>query len=364
MPESERRRVPFRALINKTTHSEVRYFILKMSLNTNSIIDILLQKGGDVPKKKKGVKSSPKKKNNIKKMPLVGGMPLSNGVAFFTQDFLVIGMKDEDRNLEVTSFKLAKIHKKIGFLFIPFLRGAAIMIQNLYFYLKLLWHKRKFVKRQLRKKTKFERFLLRLDSYFNQLLILLVIIGFFDYLVLRMNSGVAYGGIGFIYSIIASILIITMFLVFFAIFIFFRRVGSEMFHYHSVEHQVLNSFEKNGKGDESSIAKAEQFHYRCSAPVFGWSIVFLAFFINCFMAYNLNSFGSFVVTVLLLILSYSVAYELVRLSVFSKSRFLINIFILPFTFLQYITLKQPTHEQVLVGKKTFEKILSLEKMGK
>jgi len=294
-----------------------------------------------------------------KRTPL-GGMPFADGVMLRTRNNMAIAMVDDSGRLEVASFNLKNIRSKFGFLSMPFVRGIFFFIESIYFFIKVSLVKRPFIKKRLKQKPKHERLWTRLNQYLVYTIYFFLLIGFFDYLYVRLSGFVNLGGIYALYSFLFTLLYVSLFIVLFVLVSIGRKSDLDIFSYHGAEHKIIDAYEKNGKVSLESLKKARLINDRCSVATFFWAIVILSFLVTFLKISQAGWFLGFLTTLGLVFVSFSFAYELVRIAYTSGSKFMKAIFISPLYILQVPLTHEPDERHLKVGMIAFDEIMRLE----
>jgi len=319
-----------------------------------------------VVKRKARVKRKTVKKTNrrkVKKFISLGGMAFANGVMMRTRNNMVIAMADEAGKVEVVSFKQKNIRDNFSFLFAPFMRGILFFIENVYYFLKISWHKRPFVKKNLRQKPKHERLFGQLNQYLIYVIYILLIVGFFNYLYVKLNSGLQLDGIFALYSFLITFLYLCVFVVLFFLVSIARRDELNIFSYHGAEHKIIDTYERGEAVNLRNVEKSRLINDRCSITVFFWAAVILSFLITFL---NISAAGwlmGFLITLGLIFISFSFAYEIVKFAYSSGLSLLTWIFIKPLRIIQYVLTYNPDEKHIRVGLVAYDEVMRMEKAG-
>ena len=148
---------------------------------------------------------------------------------------------------------------------------------------------------------------------------------------------------------------------FFVIFVFLTALMPDMrrvYQYHGAEHKVINAFEETGRYGPDETSKHGTVHQRC-----GTSFIFMVLFVGI-IVHALVGWPEFWSRMLwriaLLPPVAGISYELIKLAGKHKSSRLLGILVAPGTWLQRITTRQPTEDQVEVAVKALEGALELD----
>jgi len=133
-----------------------------------------------------------------------------------------------------------------------------------------------------------------------------------------------------------------------------RRV----FQYHGAEHKVINAFEATGRYEKDEAGRYRTLHQRC-----GTSFIFTVLVVGIFV-HALVGWPSLLVRLgtrlLLLPIVAGLAYEVIKLAGAHKSSRLLGVLVAPGMWLQRITTRQPSDDQVEVAIRALEGALELD----
>jgi uncharacterized protein YqhQ len=134
-----------------------------------------------------------------------------------------------------------------------------------------------------------------------------------------------------------------------------RRV----FQYHGAEHKAINAYEAGETLDPATVQRHSLIHPRCGTAFLLWVMV-IAIFVFAF--FGRPAWYWLVATrVLLLPLIAGLAYELIRFAGKHSGNRVLTTLLAPGLWLQRLTTREPTLEQLEVSIKALNEVLSLEK---
>jgi uncharacterized protein YqhQ len=133
-----------------------------------------------------------------------------------------------------------------------------------------------------------------------------------------------------------------------------RRV----FQYHGAEHKVINAFEETGNYGEEEAAHYGRVHQRCGTS-FIFMVLFIGILVHALVGWPVWYWrlGS---RLLLLPVVAGVSYELVKLAGRYKSSRLLGALVTPGTWLQRITTREPSPDQVAVAVRAVAAAVELD----
>jgi len=133
-----------------------------------------------------------------------------------------------------------------------------------------------------------------------------------------------------------------------------RRV----FQYHGAEHKVINAFEETGR---YSIQEAEPYgtvHQRCGTS-FIFMVLFVGILVHALMGWP-SIYWRLLSRLIVLPIVAGISYELIKLAGKYKSAHLLRLLVAPGMWLQKITTREPTPDQVEVAIRALEGALELD----
>ena len=134
-----------------------------------------------------------------------------------------------------------------------------------------------------------------------------------------------------------------------------RRV----FQYHGAEHKVINAFEATGRYGHEEAGRYRTLHQRCGTS-FIFTVLVVGIFVHALVGWPTSIAVRLGTRLLLLPIVAGIAYELIRLAGAHKSSRLLGVMVAPGMWLQRITTRPPSDDQVEVAIKALEGALELD----
>jgi uncharacterized protein YqhQ len=148
---------------------------------------------------------------------------------------------------------------------------------------------------------------------------------------------------------------------FFVLFIWLVSFMPDMrrvFQYHGAEHKVINAFEATGSYDQERAGDHRTLHQRCGTS-FIFTVLFVGIVVHALVGWP-NLWVRLLSRLLLLPIVAGVSYELVKLAGARKSSRLLNVLVAPGMWLQHITTREPSRDQVEVAIRALDGALELD----
>ena len=313
-----------------------------------------------VAKPKIRKKNSGVSRSVAKKVP-IGGMSFANGLMMRTPNYMSVAIRDDVGRIEMSSFCIKDYRKKYPLFYIPFLRGVAYLLENLFFLAKLSIYKKRIEQKELRMKTKTQRIIRRSNQYLIYLLYSLIFLAVFNFIYSMLNSFSVINWENFLYNFLLTIFCIVLFVFLYIILAVSHKDKIEILEYHAVEHKIINAYEHTGKVDEKTLDKASHLHNRCGTFVLFWSFIVFSLLLSFLRVGVFNWFWGFILSIGLIFISFAIAYEFVRFIVTRRNKALFNTLVRPLYIFQSLTTHTPDEKHINLGIIVFQELLRMEK---
>ncbi|WP_339146822.1 MULTISPECIES: DUF1385 domain-containing protein [unclassified Sutcliffiella] len=160
----------------------------------------------------------------------------------------------------------------------------------------------------------------------------------------------------------AQVLIETVFklmlLLAYIYFISFTPIIKRVFQYHGAEHKVINAYENGKELNVSNIQAQSRLHYRCGSSFILFTVV-VGFFV--YLLVPTDPLWARVLNRLALIpVVLGISFEVLQLTNKVRDIPVLKVLGYPGLWLQLLTTKEPTDDQVEVAIQSFNRLLELE----
>ncbi|MBZ4663938.1 MAG: prmC [Caloramator sp.] len=283
----------------------------------------------------------------------VGGQAVIEGVMMRAQDKMAVAVRKPDGEIEVSVENIEPLYKKYKILSLPFIRGAAAMIESLIVGIKTLQYSASFYEDE-EDKSRFEKYL---DEKFKgkseniiMSLTLFTSFAFAIFLFVLLPTFAA----NFFKSKIQSNIYINLFegflrLIIFLVYIYLiskmediRRV----FEYHGAEHKSVFCFEAGIPLTVENVSKFSTLHPRCGTN-FLLIVMLISIFIFSFFGWP-NIIVRIVSRILLIPVVAGISYEIIKWLGKSNTG-LSRALAYPGLMLQRLTTRDPDEKQIEVA---------------
>jgi uncharacterized protein YqhQ len=150
-------------------------------------------------------------------------------------------------------------------------------------------------------------------------------------------------------------------LVFFVLFlaaVSFMPDMRRVFQYHGAEHKVINAFEETGRYQSQDADQFRTLHQRCGTS-FIFMVLFVGILVHALVGWPVW-YWRLISRLLLLPVVAGLSYELVKLAGAHKSNWLLGLLVAPGMWLQKITTREPSPDQIEVAIRALEGALALD----
>ena len=293
-------------------------------------------------------------KNMKNKFP-VGGQAIIEGVMMLSSDNVAMAIRRKDGSLELKKTKFSSLKNKNKFFNLPFIRGFVSLFEMLIVGTKALDFSAKRMELDYDNNSS-QKSKLRKNIENNLSYIISILLVFFIFIFLPYKTA-DYFNIqksNVFLNFLVGIIRISLFIIYLLIIGKFNDI-KKVFQYHGAEHITVNAWEKNLDLDAKKIVDLSTINPRCGTSfifiVLIISIIFFSitdsFFINFFKELPLYLRMSY--HIILVPLIAGISYEFLRISWRFEKIFLINILFKPGLWLQKLTTRKPTIEQIEVA---------------
>src|SRR5439155_43753 len=132
-----------------------------------------------------------------------------------------------------------------------------------------------------------------------------------------------------------------------------RRV----FQYHAAEHKAINAYEAGEELEPEVVQRYSLIHPRCGTAFLLWVMV-IAIFVFAF--FGRPAWYWLIATRILLLVIAGIAYELIRFAGKHSDNRILMTLLAPGLWLQRLTTRQPSLDQVEVSIRALQEVLALE----
>ncbi|MBI5026663.1 MAG: DUF1385 domain-containing protein [Nitrospirae bacterium] len=291
-------------------------------------------------------------------MKNIGGQAVIEGVMMRASKAWTVAVRGPQGNIFVKREGLIELPKPLKS---PVLRGVVALVQAITLGIKALsFSAEKSMGEEEKKPSSFSIGLIVLVSF-----ALALILFFLLPLYLTKLLGIVYPVIresSMAFNFIDGILRITLFLIYVVSITALKDIR-RVFQYHGAEHRVINAYESGVELTPEGVKNYSIIHPRCGTS-FLLIVMVLSIFLFSFIPKEWPFLEKFLSRVVLIPLIAGLSYEFIRFSSKKIDNPLIMAMAKPGLWLQRLTTRQPSTDQVEVAIQAMKEVLKMEEVNK
>ena len=280
----------------------------------------------------------------------VGGQAVIEGVMIRSPQYISTAVKSPNGKIYVRQEKFNSIAKKYKLSKIPIIRGAVVLIESLYIGIKTLYWSAEVAAEEENKNSNQDKE--EKGSLFQKMILISSVfiglglgIGLFFYLPLFLTDLLGIKE-GVLFNLVDGVIR----LVIFGIYIFLISLWKEfrrIFEFHGAEHKSIYTYEN---GEELTVDNAKKYttlHPRCGTS-FLLIVMVVSIIVFVFLG-RPDSISDKLIRFSFIPVIAGISYEFLKLSDRFKKNSIVRLFTLPGLWLQRVTTKEPSDEQLYIG---------------
>jgi uncharacterized protein YqhQ len=280
-----------------------------------------------------------------------GGQAVLEGVMMRGRDHWAVAVRKPDGDIHLEGFDIESIAKRYRVLRWPGLRGVIALGQALSIGLKALTIAANQSAEEDEKLTKGQ-------MAFSMTIALVIFVGvFIVFPAFVSNFARARAGSGLWLNVAEGVFRVLLFLGYLWLIGRMKEIR-RVFMYHGAEHKTIAAYEHGAELEPGSVDRFSTLHVRCGTNflliVMILTIIVFAFFGNPGLAWRIGS------RILAIPIIAGIAFELLRLGAKYHRSPVMRALMAPGLWLQKITTKPPTEDQIEVAIASFEKVRDME----
>ena len=266
-----------------------------------------------------------------------GGQAVIGGVLIQSPKGWSLGIRDKDDNLHRYYEPRIPLVQRNKFWSSPFIRGFGALIDSMYVGFKAITLSEKIYSKF---EDEEESLLSKVVTYSVLIAVLLLFIAGPRLLVEMINYPQI--GTGLIEGLFRGVIVII-----YVYLIGRTKDAQELFEYHGAEHMTIASYEDQQSLEFDNVMKYPKEHVRCGTS-FLFLIVLISLFTLPFIP-NLDIVMTTVTRLLHVVLVSMISYEVLKFNFKNSDSIIAKIFATPGIWVQKITTKNPSKEQIEVA---------------
>ena len=290
----------------------------------------------------------------------VGGQALLEGIMMRSGEDVAISVRSTDGTIRSKQRKFISARKKYKFFALPLVRGVVSFVESMMLSLSttndgvdMLGIEEEETKFEKWLKKKFGADLMTVLMPISIVLGLLLAVGIFIYLPSLFSGwiGRLFGGdIGIWRSVLEGVLKVLIFIGYILLISLMPDIR-RTFEYHGAEHKSIFCYEAGEELTVQNVRKYKRFHPRCGTS-FMFVMILIGIIIGFFIPFQ-NTLLRSVCKLMLLPLTVGIGFEFLMFAG-KHDNFLVRALSAPGIFMQRITTKEPSDDQIEVAIKSLK----------
>jgi uncharacterized protein YqhQ len=296
----------------------------------------------------------------------IGGQAVIEGVMMRAPGSLAIAVRKPDSSIVIRREKLVPLKERFRPLGWPVLRGIGVLIESLVWGMKALTYSANLAVEaeeegdaEEGKSSKSSKEMGGFAIAITMLLSIALGIGLFVILPERLASWVFERGIYF--NIADGLFRLTVFLVYILV-ISRSKYIARVFEYHGAEHKSIHMYEADEELTEDNALKYSPQHPRCGTA-FLMTVMVVGILIFSIFGKPDSIIERIGTRLLLLPFIAGISYEIIKLTSKRQNNRFVKLMMFPGLWLQKLTTKEPSKDQVEVALRSLKEVLAMEAEG-
>lgn len=296
------------------------------------------------------------------KLENVGGQAVIEGVMMRAPHSLVIAVRKPDNNVVVRRENLVPLKQRFRPFGWPILRGVAMLIESLIWGMKALTYSANQAIEEEDKEGDDSGKSQEMGKFTIAITMLLSFalgIGLFVILPERLANLISERSL--IFNIADGVIRLTVFLTYVLIISRIKHI-SRVFEYHGAEHKSIHAYEAGEELTEDNALKYSPQHPRCGTA-FLMTVMVVGILIFSIFGKPDSILVRIGTRLTLLPFIAGISYEIIKLSAKKQDNRFVRFMMLPGLWLQRLTTKEPSVDQIQVALRSLKEVLAMEADG-
>ncbi|MBI4651515.1 DUF1385 domain-containing protein [Candidatus Desantisbacteria bacterium] len=293
----------------------------------------------------------------------IGGQAVIEGVMMRGKNFYSIVVRKSDGQLVIHKDKLKSLPGRFPFLKLPILRGCAALIENLILGIKALsFSANQFLTDEAGGSKDSSKELSSVEIFLTILFSLGIGFILFFLFPLLLTNLIKNNFDIFRYTVIFNFIDGFFRVIIFILYIYIisgLKDIQRVFQYHGAEHKAVFNFESDSNLSVEHAMKFSPLHPRCGTS-FLLLVMVISILIFSFIPREISLMYKALWRLCMAPLIVGVSYEIIKLGGENLSNPFIKILMKPGLYLQKLTTREPTEDQIIVAITALKEVISLE----
>jgi uncharacterized protein YqhQ len=292
--------------------------------------------------------------DNCGRLRDVGGQAVIEGVMMRAPKSLVVAVRKPDQGIEILRQKIVPLKERFSLFKLPILRGLAVLVESLIWGVKALTYSANIaVEAEEGESSKgMSNFAIAITF----LISLVLGIGLFVILPERLANLVSDKGI--LFNIADGIIRLLVFFLYVVLISRSKQIA-RVFQYHGAEHKSIHTYEAGEELTEENAMKYSPVHPRCGTA-FLMTVMVLSIIVFSLFGKPESVLIRIGTRLVFIPIIAGVSYEIIKFASKRQNNFFVKLMVLPGLWLQKLTTKEPSVDQVEVAIRSLKEVLSME----
>jgi uncharacterized protein YqhQ len=299
----------------------------------------------------------------------VGGQAVIEGIMMRAPKTFTVVVRKPDGDLAIREDRWYSPMEKWPFLGKPFLRGCIVMYEALFNGIQALTYSAQEALGEEEEKLSPLALAGTIAMALGGAMLLFVVVPHLATLGVGTLTGTDLGVRSFWFHVIDGVIKVAIFIGYIALISMLKEIR-RVFEYHGAEHKSIHAYEK---GEELTVENAKKYptlHARCGTAflllvlvfsILMFTLVFPLFPKDIFVNKVVTNIFFILVKIVLMLPIAGISYEMIRYADRANNRFL-NLMLLPGMWMQKLTTREPSDDQIEVALIALKKTLEKEEM--
>jgi len=284
----------------------------------------------------------------------IGGQAVIEGVMMRAPNSFVIAVRKPDREIAVRREKLKPLKEKFPPLKLPILRGFAVLIESLVLGMKALTYSANMALEESNETPSKGMGGFAMTA--TALLSIVLGIGLFVIIPERLANLVSERGL--IFNLVDGVIRLAIFLIYIAAISRIKQIA-RVFEYHGAEHKSIHAYEAGEELTEENALKYSPLHPRCGTA-FLLTVMVISIFVFSLFGKPDPVLVRIGIRLIFIPLIAGVSYEIIKLASRKRNHIITKIIMSPGLWLQRLTTREPSIDQIQVAIRSLEEVLAME----
>jgi len=284
----------------------------------------------------------------------VGGQAVIEGVMMRAPKSLVVAVRKPDQGIEILRQEVVPLKERFSLFKLPILRGLAVLVESLVWGVKALTYSANIaVEAEEGASSKgMSNFAITITF----LISLVLGVGLFVILPERLANLISDKGI--LFNIADGIIRLLVFFLYVVLISQSKQIA-RVFQYHGAEHKSIHTYEAGEELTEENAMKYSPVHPRCGTA-FLMTVMVLSIIVFSLFGKPESVLIRIGTRLIFIPIIAGTSYEIIKFASKRQNNFFVKLMVLPGLWLQRLTTKEPTVDQVEVAIRSLKEVLSME----